>query len=535
MRQRCLYLLICLLLALGLAACGGGDEATPAATLAPAATVASQPVAPATTAPAVAPQATAPPMPAATPAGTTAPVATPTPATAPAPVATSVGTPPPAEPPAMPEMDEALFAYAAEHAGGPGAIFVGDPMQLIGLPPHPGMMFEASEEEYMQGATAALFGIPQLGIDSHLFIYSSDYYKGLIEKAKLTDPTPLTSSGESIKIQHACIVRQLPTCVLIQAYLAPNLARRTNGQVELSVVSFPELGLAGPETLDQVSTGTLDMANIYAGYVAGSLPALEIQALWGTSADWETSYSVLTAVAPEVDQIILEATDGSPVLNRNWFSGSDNWFFSKTPLVTVEDFKDITIRSHGAAISDFITGMGAEAEFLGAGQSYVALELDQVDAAAYTVIPSLSEKLYEVSDYMAGPVIGFGYTNNVINKDLWDSIPQDIQQIMIEEGAKAELEALRLAPFENVVGLQINMALGVQPVPFSQEIMDHVRNVVVPEHVFPGWLRRLGFPGKNEAIVKASNEKASPYTGWWVNDDGSITTVPITKGPAAGQ
>ena len=433
----------------------------------------------------------------------------------------------------MPAMDEALIAYATEHAGGPGAIFVGDPMQLIGLPPHPGMMFNASEEEYTQGATAALFGVPQLGIDSHLFIYSSDYYKGLIEKAKLTDPTPLTSSGESIKIQHACIVRQLPTCVLIQAYLAPNLAKRTNGQVELSVISFPELGLAGPETLDQVSDGTLDMANIYAGYVAGSLPALEIQALWGTSADWETSYSVLTAVAPEVDQIILDATGGSPVLNRNWFAGSDNWFFTKKPLVTLEDFKDITIRSHGAAISDFIVGMGAEAEFLGAGQSYVALELDQVDAAAYTIIPSLSEKLYEVSDYMAGPVIGFGYTNNVINKDLWDDIPEDLQQILIEEGAKAELEALRLAPFENVVGLQINMALGVQPVPFSQEILDHIRNVVVPEHVYPGWLRRLGFPGRNEAVINASNEKASPYTGWWVNDDGTIKNVPITKGPGA--
>lgn len=535
MKLRCFYVLISLLLALGLAACGG-DEATPDATATPEPAVTATPAAP----PEATPTAAAP---AATPAATTAAPAEPPPATpaatteaaTTAPTAAPASTPTSAatEAPAMPAMDEALIAYAAEHAGGPGAIFVGDPMQLIGLPPHPGMMFNASEEDYTQAATAALFGVPQLGLDSHLFIYSSDYYKGLLEKAKLTDPTPLTSSGESIKIQHACIVRQLPTCVLIQAYLAPNIAKRTNGQVELSVISFPELGLAGPETLGQVSDGTLDMANIYAGYVAGSLPALEIQALWGASVDWETSYSVLTAVAPEVDQIILEATGGSPVLNRNWFAGSDNWFFSKKPLATLDDFKDITIRSHGASISDFIVGMGAEAQFLGAGQSYVALELDQVDAAAYTVIPSLSEKLYEVSDYMAGPVIGFGYTNNVINKDLWDDIPQDLQQILIEEGAKAELEALRLAPFENVIGLQINMALGVQLVPFSQEIMDHIRNVVVPEHVFPGWLRRLGFPGKNEDVIKASNEKASPYTGWWVNDDGTIKTVPITKGPGA--
>ena len=507
MKRGCLYILLSLLMAVGLAACGGGDEGTPTATEA----------------------ATAAPIPTAIPVATTAP-ATATPSAA---VGTTTPALPPTEAPVIPEVDEALAAYAAEYAGGPGAIFVGDPMQLLGLPPHPGLMFQATEEQYMQGAAGALFGIPALGVDSHMFIYTSDYYKGLIKKARLANPTPLTSSGESIKIQHACIVRQLPPCVLIQAYLAPNIAKRTNGQVELSVVSFPELGLAGPETLDQVSDGTLDMANIYAGYVAGSLPALEIQALWGVSADWETSYSALTAVAPEVDQIILDATGGSPVLNRNWFAGSDNWFFSKSPLMTLEDFKDVTIRSHGAAISDFIVGMGAEAEFLGAGQSYIALELGQVDAAAATLIPSLSEKLYEVSDFMAGPVIGFGYTNNVINQDVWDDIPEDLQQIMLEEGAKAELEALRLAPFENLFSLQANLTLGVQPVPFSQEIRDHIRNVVVPEHVYPGWLRRLGFPGKNEAVINASNEKVSPYTGWWVNDDGTISQVPITKGPGS--
>ena len=260
----CLYILLSLLIVVGLTACGGGGEATPTATEA----ATTEPAAAGTITQGMA--ATVAPIPTATPVATTAPaIATPS-------AAEDTTTPalPPTEAPVIPEVDEALAAYAAEHAGGPGAIFVGDPMQLLGLPPHPGLMFQATEEQYMQGAAGALFGRPALGVDSHMFIYTSEYYRGLIKKARLTDPTPLTSSGESIKIQHACIVRQLPPCVLIQAYLAPNIARRTNGQVELSVVSFPELGLAGPETLDQVSDGTLDMANIYAGYVAGSLPAL---------------------------------------------------------------------------------------------------------------------------------------------------------------------------------------------------------------------------------------------------------------------
>ena len=463
---------------------------------------------------------------------TTAPQPTSTTA-APAPADTAVPEPTDTPEPPAPSPEDALAAYAADHAGGPGAIFVGDPMQLVGPPPHPGLMFRATEAQYIQALTASIVGLPSMGISSHMFIYTSDYYQGLIEKARLTNPTPLTSSGESIEIQHACITRTLATCVIVQAYLAPNLAQRTNGQVQLSVTSFPELGLAGPETLQQVGDGTLDMANIYTGYVAGAVPALEVQSLWGVSQDWETTYSILTELAPDIDKIILEASGGSPVINRNWFAGSDQWFYGNSPLQTLEDFQDIKIRSHSASMSDFITGLGAEPVFLGPGQSYTAIEVGQVDAVALGILLSLADRIYEVTDYLAGPIIGFGYTNNVINKEIWSDIPDDIQQIIIEEGAKAELEALRLAPFDNLYAIQANLTLGMTPVPFSQEILDHIDNVVLPDHILPGWLKRLGYPDRNADVIASFNEIISPYVGYSFNEDGSLTEVPITKGSRA--
>ena len=426
-----------------------------------------------------------------------------------------------------------LAEYAAEHAGGPGAVFVGDPLQLVGPPPHESLRFGVPEELYNQLFQLALFGSQELRVDSQMFIYTSDYYRGLIEKANLTNPTELVSSGEDIEIEHVCITSSAPTCVLVQTYLAPNLAKRTNGQVKLSVVSFPELGSDGRDSLDQVADGTLDMANIYAGYVAEALPSLELQALWGLFNDWETSYSVLTAVADEVDEIILEATDGSHVLNRNWFAGVDQWFFGDKLLQTVEDFKDLKIRSHGAAMSDFITGMGADPIFLGPGESYAALAQDRLDFATTGALLAIPDRLFEVANYMSGPVVGFGYTNNVINKDVWNAIPEDLQQIIIEEGAKAELEGLRLSPFQNSVPITLNQQLGLQPVPFSEEVISHIHNVVQREHVIPGWLKRLGYPGNNDAIVKAFNEKISDYAGIWINEDGSLSEVPVTKGPRA--
>ncbi len=526
-----------------LTACGGDDTSqTVSETPAPATPVPDPTPVPEPTAvplnPTAAPEPTSAPEPTATLSPMPTEAAGPTEAAAPteaAPTeAPATATPQPTATQAPPTPGEMLAAYAAERANGPGAIFVGDPTQLIGPPPHEGLMFQFPAEQYNLLAGAALAGAPELQVPGHMFIYTSDYYQGLIEKARLTNPTELQSSGENIEIQHVCLDRNLPPCVLIQTYLAPNIAQRTGGQVKLSVISLAELQIAGPDTLTQVSDGTLDMVNIFTGYVAGELPALEIQSLWGSAPDWETSYLSLTALADDIDRIMLEATGGSPILNRNWFAGTDQWIYGKAPLQTVEDFEDLQIRSNSAAMSDFIIGMGAQAEFISIAEMYTSLQQGVVDAVVYGALISLSARLYEITDYMAGPIVGFGYTNNVINKEVWGEIPEDLQQIMIEEGAKAELEALRLAPFQNVAAVALNQSVGMQPVPFSDDIQRHILEVVLPENVIPGWLRRLGFPERNSDTVAIYNEKLSPFTGLWVNDDGSIKQVPITQGTRAG-
>lgn len=516
-------------------ACGSDETETPANTVAAPAPTGTQ--VPATEAPPTAPTAaTAPTAVPATvePAATPEPAATGVPPT-PEPAPTAAPEPTEPEPTAPPAMSEAekLAAYAAERANGPGAIFVGDPTQLIGPPPHEALMFRFPEEQYNMLSGAALIG--SQGIPGHMFIYTSDYYQGLVHKANLLDPTELVSTGEEINIQHVCLDRQLPPCVLIQAYLAPNIARRTNGQVTLSVISLAELQLDGQATLTQVGDGTLDMVNIFTGYVAGEVPALEIQSLWGSAPDWETSYLTLTELAEDVDRLIEEATGGSRVFNRNWFAGTDQWIYSSDPIQTVEEYDGLQTRINSASMSDFIGGMGGEPIFQSIAELYTSLDQGIVDAAVYGALLATSARLFEVTDYMAGPIIGFGYTNNVINKNIWDDIPEDLQQIMIEEGAKAELEGLRLAPFQNVAAVAINQQLGMQPVPFSPEIQQHIQEVVLPEYVIPGWLRRLGYPDRNADIVTISNEKLSPYNGWWINEDGSIDRVEITKGPRAGQ
>ena len=481
------------LLVLALAAVACGEAATP---VPPTATTAPEPTA------------------------TTAPVATEVPTEAPTAMAEE-----PTE--AMTSEEDPLMEYAAQMAGGPGAIYVGDISQLAG----PAPLTPAGEPDSDLGDSEG--NVPLSALEDHVWLYESDYYQSLIEKANLTNPTELTSSGESIKIQHACINRALLPCKIIEQYWAPNLEARTDGQLILEVSSFPELGLAGPDTLQLVSEGTLSMANIYTGYVAGELPAIEVQSLWGIYPDWETMYYSLTDMHQQLEEMVARETGGGIVVNHNWYSGNDQFFFSKKPLRTLEDFDGLKTRSHAAALSDWIKGMGADPQFIAFSEVYTALERGIIDAGVTGSTPGYGQRWYEVAGYLNGPLKSLLSTNNIVNAEVWDSIPTDLQQIFIEEGTKSELEQLRLTSIQNVTGVQKNIDAGMELVEFTPELAEYSLNVAVMEHVVPGWLRRLGYPGKNDDAVEMFNEHVGPYVGVSIDSDGSVSTTGITKGPHA--
>ena len=146
----------------------------------------------------------------------------------------------------------------------------------------------------------------------------------------------------------------------MEAYFAPRVAARTNGQVQVSITSFPELSGAGgggitQESLNLAGEGTLDMANIYTGYVSGALPAIEVQSLWSMGPDWESTYLALVDMVPDIAN--ADGRDrrrnSKPQLVRR---SRPVVFFSKEPLQTLEDFQGKKIRTHAAAMSRIIEG-----------------------------------------------------------------------------------------------------------------------------------------------------------------------------------
>ena len=408
--------------------------------------------------------------------------------------------------------DEDLVAYAAQVAGGPGAIYVGDLSQLVG--PASDLGLGGIDENGDPDGS-----VPLESLERHLWIYDSDYYQDLLEKAKLLDPTPLTSTGEEFEFQYACTNRALLPCQLMEHYLLPNVAERTNNQLIINLTSFPELGISGADNMTLVRDGTLDIAEIYTGYVAGEVPALEIQSLWGMFKDHKAQYDATTILTPDLERMIAEESGGSPIITHNWYVGIDQFFFCSEALTTPEDFEGKKTRSHGAAISDWIEGMGAEAQFVAFAEVYTALERGILDCGVTGADPAYGQRWYEVTTHMNGFLVSLFNDNVVMNASIFEKLPSDIQAILIEEGAKHELEALRLAAIQNEVGVVKNELAGLEKVLFSEELQA-LSDQAVLNNVVPGWINRVG--DLDDPIFDIFNEKISPIVGIQIEEDGTV-------------
>ena len=438
------------------------------------------------------------------PAATTAPEEAPTEAPAPTVAPTEAEEPEPMESEHSPE----LLAIAAEFANGPGAIFVGDVgdlEQLVGPAP-------TVEEGDADG------NLPLDALEKHLYVYESDYYKSVMERAKFTDPTELVYDGEPIVIQNACVNRAIVFCKIVDTFLIDRLEERTNGKLVIESTSFPELGVAGPDTLNLVRDGTLDLVNVLGPYVAGDLPQLEIQYLFGLYTERFQQFESTADMLADIEALLIEDTGGYPI-NVNWHNGDDIFLFTKEPLHMPEDVQGMKTRAFGTSISDWIAGMGGEPQFLAFAEVYTALERGILEAGVTGGDAGHSQRWYEVISYINGPLTSWPSSHNVVNKEIWKAIPTDLQEIWKEESAKMELEALRLDVIQNELGLQKNIDAGLEYIEFGPE-MRALSDTAVLTEVVPNWVDRVG--GPDAPFVEVFNRAISPIVGITIEADGTI-------------
>ncbi len=204
--------------------------------------------------------------------------------------------------------------------------------------------------------------------------------------------------------------------------------KRTNGRVEITYYPGGTLTPA-PQVYGGVVEGISDIGMSVLAYSMGRFPATEL-------VDMPHAYPngwIATMVANDFyKEFQPEEFDDVHVLYFH-AHGPGVLFTTEKPVRKLEDLKGLTIRSTGIG-AKIIKALGAEGYGASQGEAYELMSKDTVDGSLTPREVLKGWKQAEVVKYVTG-CYDVGYTANmfvVINKDTWDSLPSDVQEVLSE-------------------------------------------------------------------------------------------------------
>ena len=335
-----------------------------------------------------------------------------------------------------------------------------------------------------------------------------------------TSRKPASSSrgttGESFEFQYVCVNRTLLPCQVIQEFM-DSVRARTDGQVDIQLTSYPELGISGFDMIRLLEDGTIGMGEIYSGFASGEFPVFEAANLWGAYASVDEWFEASEALQEDIKSLVNRETGGGRIVGFNYYGG--NYFFSKKPLNTLADFQGVKTRAYSVVLGDFISSLGAYPQTMAFADVYPALQRGVLDAGVTCGSCAIGQKWYEVTDYITGPIPGSWIQTFVtFNSKQWNSLPADFQAILLEEGALHSKRA-KAAALQADIEAEGQLELRMEHTNFSPEMLGIFKDAAASS-VIPNWVLRAGGP-ESEA-VKLYNTKVAPITGLYVASDGSV-------------
>ena len=223
--------------------------------------------------------------------------------------------------------------------------------------------------------------------------------------------------------------------VQVEKDFAEAVEQRTDGRVAIDITFAGGLG-KGNEIMTLAGRGAIDMASVVPGYYPDQLHFWKVyqipfvfdsprQAIEVSAA----AYEALPAFQEELDKYRVRFLFHQPLGSYHLTGPDEN-------CDTVEALAGKKIRSFGADIPKAIEAIGAVPVTVGVGEVYEALQRGTLDYSFLNYGNILSNRLHEVGKYTCGPVMSIAGHLIVIGQDSWDRLPEDIQQIFLEEAEK---------------------------------------------------------------------------------------------------
>ena len=226
---------------------------------------------------------------------------------------------------------------------------------------------------------------------------------------------------------------------------------KSDGRLKVEI--FPGAQLAQErEAAEGVLMGTLDMAfvsssifvNLVDGYGVDGLPFV-------LSSDWWKNVKLFndSPVGELLDKSMLDKGG----VNLGWgVYGARHLFFKEKDIKTLDDLKGLKMRSPEV---DYFVEMyrvtDARPTAITWGETYTAMQTGLVDGMDAPYMSIVDTRLYEVSKYLLESSHMWATFNLVVNLDVFNRLPKDLQEIVLEAGSEA-FDYVNEVAYEQVKG-----------------------------------------------------------------------------------
>lgn len=301
-----------------------------------------------------------------------------------------------------------------------------------------------------------------------------------------------------------------------QPLLRDGLATKSNGRIRVTLASWPERNLNGPEILRLVRSGQVDIGAVPLNTVAGDVPLLDVVDLAGLNPSLDQARKVAAAMLPEANRELERF--GVRILAMYPFAAQQ--FFCRGEVKSLADLRGKRIRTSGGSSNDFVSQIGGQPTGIGFPEVYSALERGVVDCAITGSGSGNSARWYEVTQSLYALPLFWSVSAYVVNIQWWNRLDPAVRAAM-EETIKEVEEAQWKLGFEQTedgiscnIGDRANCKLGRVPDANPMRVFRPVEadtavmRTTLTSTILPAWVQRCG-----ARCGEVYNRVVAPITG----------------------
>ncbi|PIC64935.1 C4-dicarboxylate ABC transporter substrate-binding protein [Sporosarcina sp. P13] len=207
------------------------------------------------------------------------------------------------------------------------------------------------------------------------------------------------------------------------------LEERTDGKVQIDLFSGGTL-LEANNMYDGVENGTADIGLTSTSYEPGRFPLLSISDM---PSGYKNAKVASNVTADLVNEYPPEALNNFKIITT--FATEPAYIQSKKPIKSLSDLKGKQLRIAGA-LSPIMAELGAAPVGMSQAEVPEALQTGIVEGYVSSREILKDSKLAESVGYVTDYPLALNTFIAVMNKDKWDSLPEDVQQVIEELNAE---------------------------------------------------------------------------------------------------